>query len=168
MGTGYKSGMSRLILFRHAKTESESPSGLDRDRPLTPRGWTDAPVVAQELVRAGFIPDRILVSPARRAQETWSAMSPLFPGCLPTVVDDLYLADLSVLLDHAEAAVQFSGTTMMIGHNPGLHHLADRLYQQGTIDEFPTSAAAVFVHNGGGWVLEALLTPKGLRHSDVD
>lgn len=158
--------MSRLILFRHAKTETDSPTGLDRDRPLTPRGWTDAPIVAQALIRAGFTPNRILVSPARRAQETWSAMSPLFSGCLPTVADDLYLADLSTLLDYADVASRSVGTTMLIGHNPGLHHLADQLYQQGSVDDFPTSAAAVFDHNGSGWVLEALLTPKGLRHAD--
>ncbi|MGB6399350.1 MAG: histidine phosphatase family protein, partial [Bradyrhizobium sp.] len=34
--------MRRLMLLRHAKTESDAPSGRDRDRRLDERGRRDA------------------------------------------------------------------------------------------------------------------------------
>ncbi|MBA3812750.1 MAG: histidine phosphatase family protein, partial [Caulobacteraceae bacterium] len=39
--------MRRLILFRHAKTEARAAEGGDAERALTPRGRSDALLVAR-------------------------------------------------------------------------------------------------------------------------
>jgi len=67
--------MRRLMLLRHAKTERAEPGERDRDRKLTKRGRTDAPLIGAYMVRHGLTPDLALVSPAERAQETWKLLA---------------------------------------------------------------------------------------------
>src|SRR5687768_14403802 len=61
--------MKTLLLMRHAKSshDGEMP---DHERPLNERGRRDAPRMAERLMEAGVVPDRILCSTARRAVET--------------------------------------------------------------------------------------------------
>ena len=64
----------RLILFRHAT--SDWPEGVDdHDRPLSDRGKKAAPVMGVYLEKNKLLPDLVLVSTARRAQETWMRAS---------------------------------------------------------------------------------------------
>ena len=58
----------RLLLIRHAQA-GEGP--VDADRPLTAAGEERALAIGVWLERAGVLPDRVLVSPARRAARTW-------------------------------------------------------------------------------------------------
>ena len=57
--------MRRLLLLRHAKTERAEPGERDRDRKLTERGRTDAPVIGNYIVRHHLIPDLVLYPPQR-------------------------------------------------------------------------------------------------------
>ena len=68
----------RLMLLRHAKTEKAEGGMSDHARRLNARGKTDAPVIGAYMARHGLIPDLALVSPAKRAQETWALLAPAF------------------------------------------------------------------------------------------
>ena len=70
--------MRHLMLLRHAKTERAGPGQRDRDRKLTKRGGDDAPAIGAYMARHGLTPDLALVSPAKRAQETWALVAPAF------------------------------------------------------------------------------------------
>ncbi len=155
--------MPVLVLFRHAKTEANSASGADFDRVLTPRGPLDAQAVAAALIAGGYGPDRVLLSPAARAQQTWDAVADQLPGRAPRLIDDLYLAPADVLARHGGVAQPMPGVTWVIAHNPGLHALAVTL-AAGAVDlpTFPTSAAAVFRHDDH-WRFEQLYLAKRLR-----
>ena len=67
-----------LILWRHAEAEDLPPanetSGIDLDRPLTPRGEKQAARMATWLDRQLPEGARILVSPARRCEQTALAL----------------------------------------------------------------------------------------------
>ena len=63
--------MRRLMLLRHAKTESDAPSGRDRDRRLDERGLRDDAEIGGWIGRNPPVPDSVLVSPAVRAHQTW-------------------------------------------------------------------------------------------------
>ena len=64
--------MRRLMLLRHAKTETDAPSGQDQDRRLDDRGRLDAAAIGGWISRhPAFLPDAVLVSPAVRALQTW-------------------------------------------------------------------------------------------------
>jgi phosphohistidine phosphatase len=158
--------MKRLILLRHGKAESTAPAGGDFERGLTERGRSESALIGRELAAAGFSPDMVLVSTARRAMETWEAACAAFPKARMAPARELYHASPAALSEAIEAAAANAGALMIVGHNPGLHELtlalAPRDKAAGLGDGFPTAAAAVFqVDSGGGLVLERFLTPRG-------
>src|SRR3954453_20184933 len=73
----------RLLLIRHAQA-ADGP--VDIDRPLTAQGRRQAEDLGRWLEQAGLAPGAVLVSPARRAQQTWEqAAAALEPAPTPTV-----------------------------------------------------------------------------------
>ena len=67
--------MPDLLLLRHAKSSWDDASLADRDRPLADRGRKAARRIGRLLGERGWRPDRALVSPARRTQETWELIA---------------------------------------------------------------------------------------------
>ena len=127
--------MRRLMLLRHAKTERAQPGERDRDRKLTKRGRSDAPLIGAYMARHALVPDLALVSPAIRAQETWALVADCFAKKAPAVVKDerIYNADpnqLMALLAETEEAKSL----ILVGHNPGLHDLAVQLIASGDVE----------------------------------
>ena len=80
--------MRRLMLLRHAKTERPEGGQRDRDRKLTKRGRADAPAIGAYMARHGLVPEVALVSPAKRAQETWELVAETFAKPPPLVTED--------------------------------------------------------------------------------
>jgi phosphohistidine phosphatase len=144
--------MERLILLRHGKAETGSPTGVDFDRALTERGRRDSALTAKALAAAGFTPDLVLVSPAARAAETWEAAKAQFPKAEVVISRALYNAEPETILSEAEREGAGAATVMVVAHNPGLHQLAVTLAQRGKdgpdrarlLAGFPTAAAAAF------------------------
>ena len=159
--------MRELILLRHGKAEPVRPSEDDHDRPLAPRGWDDAPLVAAALRAQGARPEIVLVSTARRCIETWKAIAAIFPDAAVETRETLYLAPPHVIEAAADAADAES--IVVIGHNPGLQDLAASLAPGLEGAEFrvkfPTSAAAFFRRDAdrSPWRLHATIMAKELR-----
>ena len=149
--------MRRLILLRHAK--SDHPAGVaDRERPLNPRGRRAAPVVGAHLAAEGLIPDLALVSPARRAQETWEAAADALGKPEGRPAPEIYEAPWERVLETIRAAPDAAATLLVVGHNPGLGDLAQALAGQGPrkllsrlASEFPTAAYAVIDLDADHW-----------------
>ena len=119
--------MRRLLLMRHAKTETDAPSGKDFDRRLDDRGLTDAAAMGAWLHRHPPLPDLALVSTAERARQTWDLVAAELEDAQPTVahLEELYGAGPAELLSAIrDAAVEDPQRLMLVGHNPGLHELA--------------------------------------------
>ncbi len=112
----------RLVLIRHAEAGS---AAVDADRLLTERGRREAADVGGWLAGIGAVPDRVVVSPARRARQTWArAVEAL--GSVPQPVVDERLYDNtpeSVLAVVRETAGDV-GNLVVVGHNPSVGHLA--------------------------------------------
>jgi phosphohistidine phosphatase len=162
--------MARLILFRHAKTERLNPGGRDADRRLTDRGRDDAVQAGRYLVAQDLIPDQVLVSTARRAQETWALASQAF-SAPPAVTTEprIYEASVEALFAVIQDAPDTARTLMLVGHNPGLHDLSLLLAGGGGIaararlrDGLPTAGLVVIDFPGAGWRWHALM-PHGGR-----
>ena len=122
--------MRHLMLFRHAKTERDSPSGNDRDRRLNGRGREDSPVLGRYIATHKLVPQLALVSPAVRARETWDLLVKELRQVPPVeIVRELYGADASQLLHIARTAASLAprvtvNRLMIVAHNPGLHQFA--------------------------------------------
>lgn len=161
--------MHRLILMRHAKAEPASPSGRDRDRPLSEGGRADARAMGRLLAARGLKPDRALVSPATRTRQTWDGLHDSLGDVDVEIVEALYEAEPETLRRHIDAEAEYAGCLILIGHNPGIHQLAVDLLVEGAaapsaLDRlaagFPTGMAAVFaVDAAGRHVLEGLVRP---------
>ncbi|MET9469722.1 histidine phosphatase family protein [Streptomyces sp. NPDC006544] len=147
----------RIVLLRHAKAEWSD--GTDHERPLAERGRHDAPAAGQKLAQTGIAFDLALCSSAVRTRETWKlAVQELAHRPKTSYEDRLYEAspgEIIALLNETSDEVR---NLLVIGHNPGMHALADALSgsAQGDVlarmnsTGFPTSALAV-VSFTGSW-----------------
>lgn len=147
----------KIVLLRHAK--ADWPDVADQDRPLADRGRRDAPVAGRWLAGTGICPDLTLCSTAVRTRETWKLFVHELPRRPRTVYEDrLYEATLGDLLALVNETSDDIDTLMLVGHNPGMHALADALTGSAEGDSlarlsrggFPTSAMAV-VSFEGSW-----------------
>lgn len=171
--------MRRLMLLRHAKTETDSASGRDIDRKLDERGVADAGDMARWLSQQPAQPDRVLVSPAIRTRQTWEIVAQALTP-MPEVreIEALYAANVEQLSGAIHDESDDAATLMLIAHNPGLHELAISLSERNTSEamrelqnNFPTSAMAIIDFNIDDWRdahfqsgrLVDLVSPKTLR-----
>ena len=141
----------RLLLIRHAPAAA-GPG--DVERPLTERGERNATAIGTWLFRAGLAPDRVLVSPARRAVQTWERAGGELPAAPGPIVDDrIYDNTVDALLGAIRETPEDVRTLVVVGHNPSVGELA------GVLDDgqgeaavrrdvhagFPAGAVVVFV-----------------------
>jgi phosphohistidine phosphatase len=131
--------MKRLTLVRHAKSSWKDPSLDDFDRPLNPRGERDAPVMARRLKARGARPSLILTSPAVRANRTARLIAEAigYPVEFLQREAELYLADPATILDVIARDADGCNDIFVVGHNPGVTDLANRLTES-RIDNVPT------------------------------
>jgi phosphohistidine phosphatase len=151
----------RLVVIRHAKA-GEAP--LDIERPLTERGLRDASAIGVWLHAQGVAPDRVVVSPARRATQTWfAAAAELHHPPEPLIDERIYENTMDLLLEIVSETPEGVHTLVLVGHNPAFAALALEL-DDGVGDaqarkemhaRFPTSAVAVFDLAGSWSAVEA-------------
>jgi phosphohistidine phosphatase len=142
--------MLRLAILRHAEAVPLTDDS-DAERELTPGGWEMAERMGRYFRDAGLRPDLVLVSPAKRAKETFAGLE---RGAGETFTVDyvprLYSADLRTLEEVVAEAPADAKFLLIVGHNPGLAELAHVLAGRGSKAElarmrgnFPAPALAV-------------------------
>jgi phosphohistidine phosphatase len=146
-----------LILWRHAEAEDGTP---DMDRALTPKGVRQAEKMAAFLRTQLPEQTRILVSPARRTQQTAAALTKHFttePGIAPGASPDAIL----------EAAdwPRGAGAALVVGHQPALGEAA-ALIMAGRPDCWSIKKGAVWWFSrrgrGGAEIVLRLVTSPDL------
>ncbi|GHJ95631.1 phosphohistidine phosphatase [Streptomyces sp. NE5-10] len=145
----------RIVLLRHAKADWGQET--DHERPLAERGRKDAPVAGRRLAQSGIDFDLALCSTAARTRETWKlAVHELAERPRTVYEERIYEAspgELVALLDEVPEDVD---DVLVIGHNPGVHGLAEVLAGEAEGDAlarmnrsgFPTAAYAVLTFTG--------------------
>ena len=140
----------QLILIRHAKA---GDAAVDRDRPLAGRGAAEAPAIGRWLTHLRLTPDRVVLSPALRARQTWElAAAELGPTAEPVPDDRVYrntVGDLLAIIRETPAEVSILA---VVGHNPSIQDLAvtlddgrgDDSGRRDLTAKYPTSGVAVF------------------------
>jgi phosphohistidine phosphatase len=144
--------MRTLHLLRHAKSSWDDPAAPDADRPLAPRGHRTVSALREHFRALDLSVELVLVSPARRARETWDGVADGFGGA-PTVryVPRIYEATVDDLLAVVRAVPDDVTSLLLVGHNPGFEQLADSLTGNGDADAladlrrgYPTGGFASF------------------------
>ncbi len=133
--------MKTLLILRHAKSSWKDEDLPDHERPLNRRGKTDAPQAGSHLRQQGLLPDLILCSSARRARATAELMSEAlgYRGEL-RLMPEFYAAPPEVYLQALGGLTGNEAVVMVVGHNPGLEELVQRL--TGEYQPMPTAALA--------------------------
>ena len=110
--------------MRHAKSDWHSHLA-DIDRPLNDRGQADAVRMGKYIKGMGLVPEKIIVSAARRTQQTCELIVEVIGVQTDNIhVDkDLYLADKQTLIENIEAYAKGHQRIMVIAHNPGMDDL---------------------------------------------
>ena len=123
--------MPTLLLLRHAKSAWDDPALPDHDRPLNERGRRAAPAMGRRIQAAGFRPDLVLCSSARRAQDTWSLVAQELEAKPRVAVErELYLCGANALLARLRR-LRAEDCVLLVAHNPDLHELAVGLAADG-------------------------------------
>ena len=139
-----------LILWRHAEAFDMREVQDDLDRALTPKGERQAQRMAAWLNRQLPAGAKVLVSPARRAQQTAAALDRKFKTSAAVAPD----ATVDALLQ----AVRWPDArepVLVVGHQPTLG-LAVAYLLSGQVQAWP-------VRKGAAWWLRARARADGLQ-----
>jgi phosphohistidine phosphatase len=160
--------MLQLYLLRHGVAVPHGTPGIpDDERPLTPEGESKMEDVARGIRRLRLGLDRIVTSPLPRARRTAEIVAEELD------MEDR-LEDSDVLRAGASASTirDWLGTRtekrlMIVGHNPALTELLGLLIGV-TTSPLPFELkkgglAALESKEGGGFLLDWLVTPKVIR-----
>jgi phosphohistidine phosphatase len=170
--------MRRLILFRHAKAEPADQGIEDRARSLVERGRKDASKIGAYMKSHDLTPDRAIISPAARTQETWKfTAAALKPSPAAATAEKLYDATPHAIFALIKDAPASAHTLMVVAHNPGLHEVALMLIASGDVgarerlrEKLPTAGLVIIDFAFDNWDrlhpqsgrLESFVSPKSL------
>ncbi|MFT6336225.1 MAG: phosphohistidine phosphatase [Saprospiraceae bacterium] len=131
--------MKTIYIVRHAKSSWADLLMKDIDRPLNERGRRDAPVMSSKCMEHQYIPELIITSNAKRAQETSMYFIEKFglSDFQIQVNPKLYHAPEDTYFEEAQLIDDLISTVMMFGHNPGITYLANSV-SENYIDNVPT------------------------------
>lgn len=134
--------MKVLFLVRHGQSSWDDAALSDRERPLTEKGKRDAVKMGKRLAAADVEVDMILSSPARRARSTARAIAKRLGFERKRIVLDerLYAGAAAELLAAVLEVADDCRRVMLVGHNPELSELVQRLSGKDT--NLPTCAVA--------------------------
>jgi phosphohistidine phosphatase len=162
--------MKTLITLRHAKSSHEVGNLKDIDRPLNERGIGDAKLMGGVIRKRQIQPDLIVASPAERVRQTADlALKAARINVELSFDKRIYEASARGLFKVLRDFDDTSNTVMLIGHNPGLEDLLERLTGEAII--LPTAALARVELNVEHWTevrtgagkLALRVTPKELK-----
>lgn len=174
--------MTTLYVLRHAKSSWGQPDLLDHDRPLAARGRRAGQDLARHVAERRIRPTLVLCSTARRAHQTLDLILPGLGAPDEIRLERvLYGAGAGDLLVRLRRLSEHTGPVLLIGHNPGLQHLAVGLARDRPAEhcrsaavtelraKFPTGALATLESprpwselSWGGAHLMSLVTPRQL------
>ncbi|MBF0589087.1 MAG: histidine phosphatase family protein [Magnetococcales bacterium] len=114
-----------LLILRHAKSAWDTDAPTDFERPLARRGLKAAPRMGKWIRRQKMIPDHIIASPARRAQQTVKLACKAMKVSKKEINQDarIYGASTEDFLTILAETPKSAQRVMLVGHNPGLEFL---------------------------------------------
>lgn len=144
-----------LVLIRHAKAQ-EPGSVQDHDRALTTRGQDDARALGRWLHEQDVLPSQVICSTALRTRQTWAAAAEgSGDGALVDHEPKVYEAGVATLLGLLRQADADAQAVALVGHAPGVPHLAAELAGESDPEAadalaqgFPTATVAVLEVEG--------------------
>jgi len=159
-----------LVLFRHGPAGTADPARGPEDakRPLTPRGVEKTRRAALGLARVLETEPHIFSSPLLRAKETADLLAAAYVPMLQVEVLEALVPGRPLEEILGRIAEIASGTVVLVGHEPGLGHMAALLVtgRQMTLPLKKAGACGIELSGNiapGQGELLFLATPRMLR-----
>ncbi len=159
--------MKRLFIVRHGKTMPQE-NGSDFERVLSDRGTADARALGQWTFNVRLHGHPILVSPAKRTHSTAQHLCQVWGESEEhlQIEEQAYLAPDRAWLEWINDWPDQYESGWIVGHNPGLSELVERLTDQNMW--LPTCGLAEISLEVNSWTevfagtgrLRGLFTPK--------
>ncbi len=132
--------MKTVLLMRHGKSDWDADYRDDRDRPLAPRGVRASRTMGRVLSGLAQVPDRIVSSPAVRANAT-AELAALAGGWSAPISSDarLYEESIEQAFELLRELDDEARRGMLVGHQPDLSLLGELLIGGGSL-VLPTAA----------------------------
>jgi phosphohistidine phosphatase len=145
--------VKRLTLMRHADARWQDPGLSDLERPLNRRGTAAAEAMGRRLLELALVPDLLLVSPARRTQQTGEIVAQVLALAPRQVVSDgaLYLASAADLLKVVQATGPRVAHLLVVAHNPGVSELVQQLVPEAEASGLATAALCSMACDTDHW-----------------
>lgn len=142
----------QLLLVRHGKSDRDSPTLKDFDRPLNHRGNKNAAAMAEKIHKKGWSSPLLVSSPANRAWSTAKHFARIWNISAEEIHTELsiYEADTTDLLKVVNKFSNEYSTIAMFGHNPGFTDFANYL-TNADIYNIPTSGVLVISFDVNDW-----------------
>ena len=142
-----------LTLIRHAKSSWKDTSLSDVERPLKKRGKRDASLMGRRLAERDMFADVLISSPATRALRTAELIADELGYQRSEIVvgSMIYGARDDELLDVIAALSDDWDRVMIVGHNPDLTDLGNRLAPFQTAN-LPTCGVIELTYDVESWV----------------
>jgi phosphohistidine phosphatase len=139
--------------MRHAKSSWRDTELADHERPLAERGRRDAPRMGERLDARSARPGLILTSSAKRALETARIVAAAlgYPHEALHVEPALYLADPGAILRVVAGQEDEVANLLLVGHNPGLTELVNRLLPDLRLNDLPTAGIVAMDSTAARW-----------------
>lgn len=142
--------MKKLILVRHAEAMIGDIAQTDYFRGVTDVGRAKAKLTARFLSNIKI--DKVLVSPAKRTQETLDII--LQTNNIPNIeiVDVLYSNSLKAITDILTQQEDTNNLIVIIGHNPTLSSIAYQLVNKDQVEHHEMIFFSCFP-NAGAFII---------------
>ena len=163
--------MKKLIIIRHCKSSWSDLSLNDFDRPLNNRGVQDGNLMSKELSKKIDNVDLLISSSSKRTRLTADFFIELIKINKISFIDDLYHSSSENIINKLKKISNTNESIMVIGHNPGLTDLVNKLTSI-NLYNLPTCGVAIvnlniknwdLINNFSKYDLEWIKFPKQLK-----
>lgn len=143
-----QSSLKQIHLIRHAKSDWESEFKSDNERPLSERGKKNARSLRKYLEKIEFKTDLFLISDSKRTLDTYKILTKHRNiSAEIKVTEELYESDSEDILVKLRELDSNLESVALLGHNPGIEEIANRLIRgnedlslsESILFKFPTS-----------------------------
>ncbi|EQA60510.1 SixA phosphatase family protein [Leptospira alexanderi] len=140
--------MKQIHLFRHSKSDWETGFKSDHGRPLSEKGKKNARSLRKYLEKIEFKIDLFLVSDSKRTADTYRIITKGRTLSSETkITEKLYESDSEDILTMIRKLNLRFKNVALLGHNPGIEEIANRLIRgnedlslsESVFLKFPTS-----------------------------
>ncbi len=144
--------MKKLIIIRHCKSSWSDLTLNDFDRPLNNRGIQDGNLMSKELLKKIDNVDLLISSSSKRTRLTADFFIESIKINKINFMDDLYHSSSENIINILKKINNAHESIMVIGHNPGLTDLVNKLTSI-NLYNLPTCGVAIVNLNINSWGL---------------